>query len=695
MSCLSKGNIGRTATTASQAEAGKREHEMKKFVRFLAAAFFTIFVAEIVDLVWLGYSKATINSSLNKITIGGNGAQVSFGFPFIGVAASDISVIFVDASGNITTLTQGAGVSQYQLSLNAPVSGAIWGIGGNVTYNPSGIPIANGTTLTILRTVPLTQTVSLNNQGAFFPQAVETGLDLLAMQIQQLNELYGRAIVAPPSDPPSINLTLPPAAQRANTGLAFDGTGNVIAGVLPSSGIISSAMAPVVSAGSLAAGRTAFGLGTMAQENINGGTCGGSTLQDDGSGNARVVFATVPDAANQSVTCAFHGQVHTATGSLIYTLPRANTLFNGFGFWVYALNGPVTFPVNAADGFSGMASGASMIVPPGTQAYVTTNAAASGLWYLNLQSSVSLNAPLNLTLNCSTASNALTCAVKDRNGNDPSSASPVILAFRDPTITGGDPIPRAITGALSVTVPSGATVGTVSNQANRFWVADFDNAGTPVLCVYNSLNAAGPSIVAWDETSLASGTAIAGGSNSSQTWYCSGAVTAKSFRILGYVESTQATAGTWSSAPSKIQLFGPGVKRPGETVQVANASIAGGSVSTTAFSVIANTTIGITPSSAANLISISAFGDMQVAASQSGAIRVSLGAVNNVNLFGSTASWNNGAASALPVTAAVAGAFIPNTAAAITFNVQGKSTSGTITFPFSSPGLVTLTEIQI
>ena len=129
-------------------------------------------------------------------------------------------------------------------------------------------------------------------------------------------------------------------------------------------GIISSAMQPVVDAATLAAGRLAFGLGSMAQENVNGGTCGGATIQDDGSaggangvGYARVVFATVADATNQSVTCAFHGTQRIASGPITYTLPRANTLFNGFQFWVTGLVGTETITPNAADNFPGRGFG--------------------------------------------------------------------------------------------------------------------------------------------------------------------------------------------------------------------------------------------------------------------------------------------------------------------------------------------------
>src|SRR5262249_52051206 len=107
---------------------------------------------------------ATVNTSANKTIVSGTGAQTQFQFGFIGVAAAYISVVYTDASGNQTTLTQGSGATQYQVTLNAPVQGAIWGVGGTVTYNPNGTPIATGTTLTILRTLPLTQAITLSNQ---------------------------------------------------------------------------------------------------------------------------------------------------------------------------------------------------------------------------------------------------------------------------------------------------------------------------------------------------------------------------------------------------------------------------------------------------------------------------------------------------------------------------------------------------
>ena len=212
----------------------------------------------------------TISTTSSSMTFGGNGATTVFTFTFIAGAASNITVTYTDASGVETVLLPSLG--------EFPFGG--WpGVGGTITYVPSGgSPIADGTFLTIARIVPLTQTVSISNQGDFYPTVVEQALDTLCMEIQQINGAIIRAIQAPDTDPNGLNYILPEAAQRANMGLAFDAKGNVIAGGLPEVPV-SAAMAPVFQAATLAAGRTAFGLGGAAVENLGG------TIGDDGSGN--------------------------------------------------------------------------------------------------------------------------------------------------------------------------------------------------------------------------------------------------------------------------------------------------------------------------------------------------------------------------------------------------------------------------
>ncbi len=124
----------------------------------------------------------TISTQQSSQTFLGNGATNSFNFTFVGDAASDIIVSYTDADGNVTVLTP----AQYTLFLNPASTGSLWGVGGTVTYPIMGSPIANGTSITISRILPLTQETSISNQGAFTPSVIETALDTLEMQLQQV-----------------------------------------------------------------------------------------------------------------------------------------------------------------------------------------------------------------------------------------------------------------------------------------------------------------------------------------------------------------------------------------------------------------------------------------------------------------------------------------------------------------------------
>lgn len=82
-------------------------------------------------------------------------------------------------------------------------------------------------------------------------------------------------------------------------------------------------------------------------------------------------------------------------------------------------------------------------------------------------------------------------------------------------------------------------------------VLAINNAGTIELAVVNI--SGGTNL---DETTLISTTAIAAASNSASTVYSTTARTSLPFRVVGAIISTQATAGTWATAPSTIQGTG-------------------------------------------------------------------------------------------------------------------------------------------
>ena len=140
-------------------------------------------------------------------------------------------------------------------------------------------------------------------------------------------------------------------------------------------------------------------------------------------------------------------------------------------------------------------------------------------------------------ITASVGASALTCTL-----------NPTILNFRNTPLTSGTINTRTVATAISVVVPSTATLGTVSAQQSRLVLLALDNAGTVELAVVNI--AGGNNL---DETTLISTTAISAAATAANVVYSTTARTSLPFRVVGYVESTQATAGTWATAPSTIQ----------------------------------------------------------------------------------------------------------------------------------------------
>lgn len=128
--------------------------------------------------------------------------------------------------------------------------------------------------------------------------------------------------------------------------------------------------------------------------------------------------------------------------------------------------------------------------------------------------------------------------------------NPTTLDFRSNPLTSGAVVSRSVPAAISVVVSSGSTLGTVNAIQSRLAVLAIDNAGTVELAVVNL--AGGNNL---DESTLISTTAEggAGAADSANVVYSTTARTNVAFRVVGYVESTQATAGTWATAPSTIQ----------------------------------------------------------------------------------------------------------------------------------------------
>jgi len=163
---------------------------------------------------------------------------------------------------------------------------------------------------------------------------------------------------------------------------------------------------------------------------------------------------------------------------------------------------------------------------------------------LDTTTTVESNMVRNLGLSVSVGSGALTIALKNGSGNNPTATDYPSINFKDSS-SGGVSNNRKVTSALSVVVPSGTTIGTVSGAQETLYVYAIDNAGSVELAVGTSL--------VLDEGVLSSSLAIAGGSLRN-TLYSTTARSNVPCRLIGKIISTQATAGTWSTSPSVVSV---------------------------------------------------------------------------------------------------------------------------------------------
>lgn len=141
-------------------------------------------------------------------------------------------------------------------------------------------------------------------------------------------------------------------------------------------------------------------------------------------------------------------------------------------------------------------------------------------------------------ITASVGSNALTLTL-----------NPTVLDFRSSTLGSGTVNTRSVPAAITLTISSGSTLGTTNAVLSRLAVLAIDNAGTVELAVSNLSGA-----VNLNETGVISTTAEggAGAADSATVVYSTTARTNVPYRIVGFIESTQATAGTWATAPSLI-----------------------------------------------------------------------------------------------------------------------------------------------
>lgn len=417
--------------------------------------------------------------------------------------------------------------------------------------------------------------------------------------------------------------------------------------------------------------------------------------------------SVVKTAVNYGASAADQGRNIVATASgITVTTPDATSVLSPF---VWAINNQSSGNITVA-GFSSQNIDGSNTARLGANRGIIlwtdgSNWFSSGLVMGNLPTTnppFGFDSPINLQLNATVASNILTVAVKANDGTDPTTSNPVLIPFRDSAIANGDPVWLAITSALSINTNAvGATLGTANSVAFRIWVVCFNKASSPLLALYQTVTGgATPTAIApLNESVLQAATGISAAATSAGVFYCANGqtISAAPFRIIGYVEYANglATAGTYASAPTTVQLFGPGIKKPGDYMQFTFAMTTStqSTVSTT-YVVATAMELAITPTSTPNIISVDARGFVaNVNDGDQSFTRLSRGTGNNTNMFGSESVGCAGGANT-GATFANYGWDLPQTTSSQTYALQFRAQAGTAEFGGSQMSMEAK-EIQV
>jgi hypothetical protein len=154
-----------------------------------------------------------ITSVARRIVYTGSAGVGPYAFSFPVIVNTDIAVYKNDVLLTLTT--------DYTVTISGTTGQ------GSVTL----VSAATGSDrITIVGARPIQRSTDFVTGGDFFANTLNTELDSEVIFVQQVAETAERSIKAPVTDPTSINMVLPNNTVRAGKTLAFDASGNPVAG---------------------------------------------------------------------------------------------------------------------------------------------------------------------------------------------------------------------------------------------------------------------------------------------------------------------------------------------------------------------------------------------------------------------------------------------------------------------------------
>lgn len=245
----------------------------------------------------------SLSTTASVVQYTGNGSAETFTYPFRILDQDHLVVTVIDSFDEETVLDIG---DDYTVTGVGNSSGSVVLVDDGQDYLDAEGDLDTGFSLIIRRVVPLTQLTDIRNEGDYYAETHEDVFDQLVMADQQQQVDIDKSLKAAANDDSALDMTLPPAAERASGVLGFDADGQpiVYAGTIPSDVTVSAFGETLVDDTDAAAARVTLGgvptltgsevftNKTLTAPLINGGTISGTQFTVRAIATASAIAAT-------------------------------------------------------------------------------------------------------------------------------------------------------------------------------------------------------------------------------------------------------------------------------------------------------------------------------------------------------------------------------------------------------------------
>jgi hypothetical protein len=244
-----------------------------------------------------------------------------------------------------------------------------------------------------------------------------------------------------------------------------------------------------------------------------------ATTQFSGSGAG---LTSIPAAT------ALSGQVSIGNGGTGQN--TASTAFNALS--------PLT---TKGDILAFSTSSDRMAVGSNGQTLIADSGSSSGISWINPNSAGLSNVGLSVAV----SANALTITLTQADGSSaPSTTNPSYIYFRAVSSTSGSLQMTRVTSSLSLTIPSGKTIGTPDNYNGYIYI----------YLIQSGAGAIAASLTQYALDNTVSTVLVSSGVQSPSRLYSTASISFRPIQYIGKIIAPQATAGTWVSAPTEIYV---------------------------------------------------------------------------------------------------------------------------------------------